>query len=278
MKIAIQGIAGSFHEEAARRLLGNEPFELVSYATFTKVFEAVANGDVDYGVSAIENNLHGSINEVYRLLERHNLWITAEIRMRIEQCLIGPRAVTLEELAKNGEAVHVSSQAPALAQVEQWLDANLPEAIREETHDTAESVQHVMEQGDPLKLAVAGKHAAELYGATVIAQHINDDPDNYTRFVLLIREHRSSPETTASSYILRTDHTPGALVRALQVFGEADINLTKLDSHPIPGDKQHYAFYIDADASFESPTMQKVIPELELQGCTVRTLGSYVRL
>lgn len=278
MKIAIQGTAGSFHEQAAELLTANQGYDIIPCSTFAKVFNAVTNNIADYGISAIENNLHGSINGVYRLLERHELWITAELRMRIEQCLIGYEDLTLDDLAAAGDKVTVMSQAPALAQVEQWLDAHLPDAIRQETHDTADSVRQVMKRRDPLTLAIASKKAATLYGGRILMTAINDDPGNYTRFVLLQKEHAVNPNADASSYILTTDHSPGALVRALNVFSEANVNLTKLDSHPIAGDQQHYAFYIDADIPVESSVMQDVLPALAAQGCDVRVLGSYQRL
>jgi len=270
MQIAIQGALGSFHHEAARLL--DARAEVVPKQNFAAVFRALLDGEVDSGLCAIENNLHGPINEVYRLLERHDVWISRDIRMPIAQQLIGPQPVSLTELAASSD-VRIESQAPALAQVELWLDAHLPHAVREATHDTAASVQAVVDRGDPHQLAVAGRLAAETYGGVVVAEDIQDDPHNYTRFILFQKERVATPQATHGSLILKTDHTPGALLRALEVFADAGCNLTKLDSHPIPGDQRHYAFYID----YELPTngSTAVITQLKRQNCRVKLLGEY---
>jgi prephenate dehydratase len=270
MQIAIQGANGSFHHQAALEL--HPDVEILSCDTFADVFNAVLRGTVDKGLVAIENNLHGSINEVYRLLERHDIWITHDIRLRINQNLIGHEDVTLEELAQD-PTTRVLSQGPALAQVEQWLDANLPSAHREETHDTALSVRMVMENAVTHNVAVAGEFAARTHNGYIIAANIQDDPDNFTRFILFQKDKVAIEGATQASLILKTDHAAGSLLRALQVFAECEANLTKLDSHPIPGDNRHYAFYID----YELPEQQEdLLSALAAQGCEVKLLGEYV--
>lgn len=271
MKIAIQGEPGSFHSQAA--LLLEPTATVLPQSTFADVFQATLSGTADYGLCAVENNIHGSINEVYRLLERHSVWVVRDLRMRIAQQLIGPRAVSLEELATAND-VHVLSQAPALAQVELWLNKHLPNAVREERSDTALSVREVVERGDPHQLAVAGMAAAETYGGTVVAADIQDESNNYTRFLLFCKDKRTIPNATHASMILKTDHTPGALLRALQVFAQHNSNLTKLDSHPIVGDQRHYAFYLDYELGAPGASTA-IVRELEQQGCSVKLLGEY---
>jgi prephenate dehydratase len=169
----------------------------------------------------------------------------------------------------------ILSQAPALAQVELWLDKHLPFATREETQDTAESVLHVMNQDNPHVLAVASKHAAELYGGHIIAGPINDDPHNYTRFVLLQKQPVTPENANRTSIILTTDNAPGALYNALGIFARQSINLSKLDSHPIPRDTRRYAFYIDFEASVQARPAQAALAELKQAGYTAKVLGSY---
>lgn len=271
MQIAIQGALGSFHNQAALKI--DPHAHVVPKNTFTEVFASVANSESEYGLCAIENNLHGPINEVYRLLERHHMWIVRDVTIAIGQQLIGPKPVSLEELAAASD-VRILSQAPALAQVELWLDKHLPNAVREETPDTAGSVRYVTERGEPHTLAVAGTLAADMYNGTIVAHDIQDDPHNQTRFILFQREHTKTTQATHASMILKTDHTPGALLRALQVFAAANCNLTKLDSHPLVGDERHYAFYIDYEIT--SPAVPHAITTaLEAQGCTVKALGEY---
>jgi prephenate dehydratase len=270
MRVAIQGANGSFHHQAAMQLGPTD--DILSCDTFAQVFGAVMRGTADKGLVAIENNLHGSINEVYRLLERHDVWITNDIRMRIDQNLIGHPDVTLEELAQDPNT-RVLSQAPALAQVELWLDEHLPSSHREETHDTALSVRMVMENAVTHNVAVAGAFAAETHNGHIIASNIQDDPGNFTRFIEFQKDKTANEGATHASIILKTDHAAGSLLRALQVFAECEANLTKLDSHPIPGDDRHYAFYID----YELPEQQEALLEaLAAQGCEVKLLGEYV--
>ncbi len=274
MQIAIQGALGSFHHQAARQL---EPAaDIICKQTFAEVFQAVLTGEATHGLCAIENNLHGSINEVYRLLERHSVWITRDIRLHIAQQLIGPSEVSLDEL-KSAHDVKILSQAPALAQVELWLDGHVPNATRVEMHDTADSVRQVVAQANPHTLAVAGNFAAEMYCGVIVARDIQDDPNNYTRFILFQTDKAEQPEATEASVILKTDHTPGALLRALEVFARHRCNLTKLDSHPIAGDQRHYAFYVDYELA-ECGSTQKVMRELKAQGCRVKVLGEYSSL
>jgi prephenate dehydratase len=268
MKIAIQGIAGSFHHEAAEKLLGKD-IELVPCTTFQHVFEAVKNGQADQGVVAIENSLHGSINAVYRLLARNSVWVRGEVTLHINQYLIAAKERSLADIQT------VMSQAPALAQAELWLEANLPKAHLEETRDTAESVKYVVEHADEPLAAIAGNHAAELYGGTILAGPINDDEHNYTRFFLLVRDKFLARGANKTSIILETNHQPGALYKALGAFADAKVNLSKLDSHPIAGDKKHYAFYIDFEAGLNNQLEHEVFDTLRNQGCTVTVLGTY---
>lgn len=268
MKVAIQGIPGSFHHEAAIKLLGPE-IDILHCKTFREVFESVQKGQADRGVAAVENSLHGSINAVYRLLARGSAWVGGEVFLHIEQFLVGTPGANLKGITK------VISQAPALAQCELWFEANLPEAVLEETSDTAESVRTVVSQDNPSLAAVAGKKAAELYGGKVLTNPINDDKHNYTRFFLLCANKQLDEGADKTSIILETGHQPGALYRALGAFAEAGINLSKLDSHPIPGNTRRYAFYIDFEAGLDDNLDHNILGTLRAQGCKVTVLGSY---
>jgi prephenate dehydratase len=271
MKVAIQGIAGAFHHEAAEQMLGTN-IEIVPCSTFQQVFEAVQNGHAERGVVAIENSLHGSINAVYRLLARHSAWVCGEVVLQIEQYLITAPANDHGDLYGIKK---VLSQAPALAQCELWLDKNLPSAHLEETHDTAESVRYVVHYPDQQLAAIAGKRAAGLYGGAIVAGPINDDQHNYTRFFLLSKDKTHDTAATKTSIILETNHQPGALYKALGAFADAGINLSKLDSHPIASDQKHYAFYVDFEAGLDEQFEHPAFTTLRGQGCTINVLGSY---
>jgi len=270
-KVAIQGIRGAFHDEAAKKLVSD--FDALECVTFQDVFDSVISGAATWGIVAVENSIHGSINNVYRLLERHNLWIAGETTLTIEQYLIGPKAISVEEL--NVPHAEVRTMFPAFAQCELWLQEHLPLTQRIELYDTAFSVQSVTDEGDPLHVAIGGKHAAEVYGGTIIAGPINDDPHNYTRFILLAKEQQDTHDANRTSIILRTGHTEGSLYNALGAFAEEHINLSKLDSHPIAGDTRHYAFYIDFEVGIDSDAAKRALEKIETLDCTVKVLGSY---
>jgi prephenate dehydratase len=269
MRVAIQGREGSFHEQAAELLLGAD-VEIVPCPTFPKVFEALRTGAVDRGLAAVENSLHGSINDVYRLLLSPDVWVAGEVFLHIEQHLIAATDLPLASIER------VLSQEPALAQCEQWLALNLPDAVLEITHDTAESVRTVLAHSDVPWAAVASDRAAKAYGGHVLAGPINDDPHNYTRFFLLTGERVEVEGANRTSVVLTTSHDPGALAHALAAFEAAGINLSKLDSHPIAGDRRHYRFYVDFEAGVGEQRTTRALAELEKQGCTVHVLGSYL--
>jgi prephenate dehydratase len=267
VKVAIQGREGSFHQQAALELLGDD-VEIVPCPTFPKVFDAVTSGAVDRGLAAVENSLHGSINDVYRLLLSQDVWVAGEVFLHIEQFLIGASARPLASLTR------VLSQEPALAQCEQWLALNLPDAVLEITPDTAESVRTVLARSSEPLAAVASERAASAYGGHVLAGPINDDPHNYTRFFLLTREQVPVAGANRTSIVLVTNHEPGSLWYALGAFEAAGINLSKLDSHPIAGDRRHYRFYVDLEAGLDEAA--PALDQVRAQGCTVHVLGSYL--
>ncbi|PID98973.1 hypothetical protein CSA80_02525 [Candidatus Saccharibacteria bacterium] len=280
--IAIQGEPGSFHHQAANYLYPDNGYELVPCRRFSDVFSAVSSGNASHGLVAIENNLYGSINETYSLFREHpDMRISREVRMRIGQCLISHRPTTLEKVQEADGSVYVRSQSPAIAQVEHWLQDNLPTAHIEYVDDTALSVQQVMNSDNPNDLAIAGHFAAQYYGAHVAAADINDDPHNYTRFVLFSNRNEINPDASASSIILDTSRKPdrpGLQLSALAILFAFNINLTKNHSHPRGGKTQAYDFYLDTDAPLESRRMQLAIKSLRKARFGVQELGSYDRV
>ena len=271
MNVAIQGVLGSFHDEVASILYpGSISIEC---KTFEQVFRSVEEGTVDRGIVAIENSLQGSINQTYRLLATTGLKIVGEYYLDVEQYLIG--TVKQDISALNNAKTKIYSMFPAFAQVESWLAAHMPEIEKVEYFDTAASVQKIMSDKNPYELAIAGKRAAELYGATILSGPINDHKHNKTRFLVIENVEEKDISGLRTSIILTTDHTSGALYRALGVFEKYKVNLTKLDSYPVPGDKWHYMFYIDFDAGLQDKVSKHVLRELKSMGCSVKVLGSY---
>lgn len=267
--IAIQGDQASFHDIAAAQFFNNESTRTFC-DTFSATFAALANGDADYALCAVENSLYGSINEVYDLLLAHDFHIIGEVYLRIEQCLIGLPGTAISDI------VEVHSHPVALAQCEAFLDESLPTATRMEYHDTAASVEMVAKLQDPSIAAIASREAAKLYGMEVLAPSIETDSQNYTRFVALSKQTNFTEiPATKTSLIIRTTHTPGALYNALGCFATRGISLTKLQSRPVIGDAWKYIFYIDIAAGAQMPACEQALAELRTQGCQVTVLGSY---
>jgi prephenate dehydratase len=266
--IAIQGVQASFHDIAAHRYFGAANSR-VYCDTFSDTFAALTSGSADYALCAIENSLYGSINEVYDLLVAHDFHIIGEVYLRIEQCLIGLPDAKIDDITE------VHSHPVALAQCERYLDEQLPTTVRMEYHDTAASVEMVATLQDPTVAAIASRQAAELYGMRILAESIETDPQNYTRFVALSKRQNDSTSVNKTSLVLKTDNSAGALYRALGCFAKRGINLTKLQSRPVMGDAWKYIFYIDVAIGTSDPDYIAAFSELQAQKCTVTTLGSY---
>lgn len=276
--IAIQGQRGSFHHEASQRMGHLVNPEIMPFDTFEQVFKAVDSGEASHGLVAVENNLHGAINVVYRLLKEHHPGIIADIRMHIGQNLIGHESQDIQELRDRSSELTVISHPVALEQVRGWLGSNLPDATIKNFADTAASVDRVVKEKDPNLFAVAGRVACETYGGAVVASDIQDEADNYTRFVLFQKEKADVVGADRGSMILTTDHEPGALLKALSVFQMLGSNLLKLDSHPVPGDEQHYDFYIDYQLPKNNQLLIDFLTKADGLGYSVIDLGQYVRV
>jgi prephenate dehydratase len=266
MRVAIQGESGSFHHLAGRHWFGDN-FEFVACPTFPAVFKALRTNQADQAVVAIENSLYGSINSVYDLIGRHQYKIVGELSERIHQHLIGFSDATAEQVKT------VLSHPVALEQCSDFLDKYLPAATRTEYYDTAAAVEFVRKRGDARTVAIGSGLAAELSNLAVLQSNIENDPKNYTRFVIIGPSGKTTAGANKASLVLRTSHEPGALYKALGVFSRAGINLTKLQSRPIAGKVWHYQFYIDVEAA--GKPLQGIITKLEKQGCEVSLLGEY---
>lgn len=245
-----------------------ESITLLPCSSFEKVFQAVEQGGADFAVCAIENSLYGAINEVYDLLLKYKFWISGELYLKIEQCLIGfdgPLA----------DITEIYSHPVALAQCSSFLDATLPDADRHEHEDTAGAVADIKQSGDPHKAAIAGAHAAKLHDLKVLARGIENDKHNYTRFVILSAHPQVAASATKTSLLIDTRHTPGALYNALGAFASHDINLSMLTSRPIAGDPGHYRFYADVSIGAQEPAFINASTSIKAAGGIVNVLGSY---
>lgn len=265
-KITIQGFEGSFHQEAARKFFG-KTVQVICCSTFREVIKTAADKKLaDGAVMAIENSIAGSILPNYTLLQKSNLKIIGEVYLQIKQNLLTNPGVKLEDIRE------VHSHPMALLQCMDFLEQHNWKLI--ETEDTALSAKHIHQHKSKHIAAIAGKLAAELYGLNIIAPNIHTQKNNYTRFLVLQHTDNAMPVENAnkSSINFFTNHTKGSLAKVLSKIAEGDINLSKLQSMPIPGSNFNYSFH--ADMEFGNidqfyKTIEKIRPltkELKIYG------------
>ena len=271
MRVAFQGEPGAFSEAAAIQLLGGE-IRTVPRATFEAAFTAIAEGAADALLAPVENSLAGSVVRVFDLLMESRLAIVAETILPIEMQLIAAPGASLADIRS------VASHPMALAQCERFFAAH-PQWKRVLAEDTAGSVREALSRGDKSSAAIAGRRAAEHYHGVILAESIQDNAENFTRFVLLVPEKESatwiSPQARKVSLAMRLAHRPGALLASLEPFAKYGVNLLKIESRPIHGRPWEYQFFIDVEA--ETPArLDAALAEVRSATSELRVLGRYL--
>jgi prephenate dehydratase len=236
MKVAIQGEPGSFSHEAARRMVPG--CVIVPCARSAEVFDKLESGKVPVAVIPIENSLAGSVTEHLDLLLAREVFIQRDFHLRIIHNLISARGV------KKSDIRRVFSHPVALDQCRDFFRAN-PKIQASPFYDTAGSVKHVMENKMRDAAGIASRHAASVYKGSILAAGIEDDKRNFTRFFLLRKKRRVLPGANKTSIAFGVKNVPGALHKALRVFADRDISLSKIESRPIRGRPWEYVFYAD---------------------------------
>lgn len=271
--VAFQGERGAYSEEAAVALLG-EDVRTVPCANFESLFAAVGDGSADCALAPVENTLVGDVGRCLDLLPESRLLIVGEVIIPVSHNLIGCRSARLD-------TIHVVESHPvALAQCEQFF-AERPHVRRVVADDTAASVRRIIEREDAGRAAIAGKRAARLYGGVILAEHLEDDPANYTRFVLLAPTDEVSGRTKKLgqadklSLAILLPPAPNALGRALAPFAARGIELLRIASRPVKGRPWHYRLFLDFKASTADGDVMRALAELKECAEEVRLLGCY---
>jgi prephenate dehydratase len=241
------------------------------------VFDDVTAARCDFGVVPVENSLGGSIHRNYDLFMRHNLHIVGEAVVRVRWYLYALPGVQLNDIRR------VISHWQALAQTEQSLTRLLPHAEREQVYDTAGSVKMLAEEQRRDTAAIASRRAHELYGVPILLEGIEDDPTNYTRFLVLSRNPTPTPnpfpeeerKTWKTSIVFATPNEPGSLFKSLAVFALRGIDLTKIESRPLHGSPWEYLFYLDFCGRAEDERSRRALDHLREFATMLRVLGSY---
>ena len=270
MRVAFQGEPGAFSEAAAVELLG-EGIRTVPRTTFDSAFRAIAEGTADALLVPVENTLAGSVVRVYDLLLESPLEIGGETILSIEHHLMGCPGARFEDIRA------VGSHPMALAQCERFFEA-YPGLKRVAAEDTAGSVREMMARDDKTLAAIAGWRAAGHYGAVILRESIQDNAENFTRFVLLLRPEEAARYRSADarkiSLVMRLAHRPGALLASLEPFANHGANLLKIESRPINGKPFEYQFYVDVEAR-TNEQLEKALGEVREAASALRVLGLY---
>jgi chorismate mutase / prephenate dehydratase len=272
IKVAIQGIEGSYSYLAAQKYFSNHNVEL--YFNFKKRFDEVVDsvekGESDLAVLPIENTTSGGINEVYDLLLHTTLLIIGEEKFQVKHCFVARKEVPLTKIKK------VFAHYQAASQCSKFLEM-IPSVSIEYFDDTAMSVKKIKEEGNAFYGAIASEEAAKLFQLKILKKDIANQSENFTRFLIASRKPQEvdSRIPCKTSIVIATSHTPGSLVESLNVFRKYNVNLTKLESRPIIGNPWEEMFYLDFEGNFQSELIQKLLDELGQYTRFMKVLGSY---
>jgi prephenate dehydratase len=267
-KVAFQGERGAFSETAAKKYFGAVVSVSPSFS-FEEVFAKVKSKTVDYGIIPIENTLYGSIYETYDLLLKYSLTITGELNLQINHQLLSNKPYKLSEIKK------VYSHPQALGQCSVFLK-KLKSAEIVPAYDTAGAILISTQNVNEPSAAIASKEAADIYKMKILKSDIQNNKDNFTRFIVISRDHlnkKLNHPKTSICFELRS--IPGALFRALSVFALRDIDLVKIESRPIPHKPFQYIFYADLLGGLHEKKIKLAINHLTEISINIRKFGSY---
>ena len=264
--VACQGVEGAYSQQAVEKLF-REP-EISHVSRFEAVFAAIASGLCRYGVLPLENSTAGSVNRIYDLMMEYNFSIVRSVRVKVDHSLLARPGVKLEDVRE------VYSHEQAIAQCADFLRAH-PEIHVTACENTALAAKTVAESQRRDIAALSSHSCAELYGLSTLAASVQDKGNNYTRFICIGKELEIYPGADRTSIMLTTSHRPGALYRIMARINSLGINLTKLESRPLPDRDFEFMFYFDLDTPVYSPKLAQLMGDLEHLCESFRYLGSY---
>ena len=266
-RVVYQGEPGCYSEEAAAGFFGDE-VDSRGLAWFTDVFAALERGEADYAVVPVENSSTGSIRQVYDLMAQYRYSIVGEWQVKVEHCLMALPGVNLSDIQS------VYSHEQGLMQCEKYLDAHR-DWKRVPTLDTAGSAKLVAETGDRTAAAICSRRAAKLYGLNILAEGVNYNSMNHTRFAVVSPVPELRPGRDKISAMFRLPHQSGSLHEILTIFAVQGLNLLKIESRPIPGRGWEYLFFLDFTGDLAADGMDGVLHELSQLAAEFRILGNY---
>lgn len=272
IRVAYQGTDGAFSHQAAMRHFDPryDEVECIGFTRFDQAADAVVQQNADVAILPIENTTAGSINDTYDLLADKNLFIIGEEVLRVIHCLMAREKVEISHIRR------VLSHPQAIAQCSRFL-AGLSRCHVESYFDTAMAARKVSNDGDLSQAAIASAYAAEIYGLQILKRDLANQPENYTRFVVVSREPVAcdSQLNCKTSLIFATIHEKGALLKSLNMLAECGVNMSKLESRPRPGHPWQSLFYLDLEGSKDEPRLAEGLKQLERNAPFFKILGSY---
>jgi chorismate mutase/prephenate dehydratase len=264
--VACQGVEGAYSQQACLQIF-RAP-SITYYPTFESVFTAIENGECRYGVLPIENSLAGSVNSVYAQMFLHRFHIVRSTTLRIDPTLLALPGTRMDQVRD------VYSHEQGFLQCREFLN-DFPQWNQNVEANTAASAKMVARSKNPNKAAIASRRAARIYGLDILAEGINTNNHNYTRFVVVAEKSQVTEKANKVSVVFTVPHTEGSLHRILSVFAANGLNLLKLESRPIPGKGWEYNFFADFSGNLHTEGMEAVVHQLIDETLSFRILGNY---
>jgi len=267
--VACQGVEGAYSQMACDKLL---PYaDIIYFQHWDGVFQAVEKGLCKYGILPIENSSYGSVSGVYDLMKKHKFHIVRSIKLRISHNLLGLKNTDVKNIKE------IYSHEQAIGQCSEFLRQH-PDIKVHVCENTAVAAKMVAELGRNDVAAISSQNCAELYDLKVLSDTIQNSDNNYTRFICISRELEIYPGSSKISLMMTLPHRPGSLSDMLSRFSMMGLNLTKLESRPIPGKDFEFMFYFDLEASVMAPAVVKMLNDLSNTTGTFVFLGNYTEV
>lgn len=263
-RVSFQGEYGAYSEAAAHAFFRDE-IKTVPLTTFADVLSSTTNDETEFSILPVENSLEGSVGESYDLLYSTELNAFGETYYKIEHCLIGNGNLS--------EIDTIYSHPQALGQCREFIQKNKMKTVP--TYDTAGSVKIIREINENNIACIASKRASEIYNVPVIMEGIADNPNNFTRFLILSKHRTAETGNDKTSIIFSIKHEPGALYRIIERFEKYGVNLTKIESRPKKTTAWEYNFYVDFEGHEDSKKISEMLGEIRKESLFLKILGSY---
>ncbi|MCQ2466605.1 MAG: chorismate mutase [Clostridia bacterium] len=265
--VACQGVEGAYSQEACEKAFQLPTISFVN--SFSDVFKAIDNGTCEYGVLPIENSNAGTVALVYDLMIKHHFNIVRTVRVKVDHCCM------MLPGAKMSDIKEVISHEQAISQSREFIESLGPDVKVTTCKNTAVAAQMVAESGRTDLCCLSNSKCSDLYGLNIVKHSVQDQGNNYTRFMVISKKLEIYPGASRTSLMMVLNHEPGALYKVLAYLYTNGVNLTKIESRPLAGRDFEFMFYFDLDCSIYNEGFSRMIAKLQTMGKEFRYLGSY---